>query len=98
MHCFNGKKKLVERINKNGWHFSIPTNVVKSEQIQNIIKLTDISKLFTETDAPFLSPYPDKKNEPAFVIESIKKIAEIKGLNLIEVQNSIYQNFQRIFL
>jgi len=97
LHCFSGKKKLVIKARDNGWFFTIPTNVVKSHQFQDMVKLVNLSQLLTETDAPYLSPFKDKRNEPAFVKESIKKIAELKGMNEEEVANNIYMNYQNIF-
>jgi TatD DNase family protein len=97
LHCFCGKKNLVKKAADNGWYFSVPTNVVKSEQFQNMVKIVNISQLLTETDAPYLSPFPGKRNEPAFVIESVKKIAEIKGFTFEDTMNTIYLNYKRLF-
>ena len=97
MHCFSGKKSLVRKIVDNGWFLTIPTNIVKSMQFQENAKLVPITQLFCETDAPFLSPYAGKRNEPAFVAESYKKIAEIKGMEFSEVVNNIWMNWQKVF-
>jgi|TARA_B100001971_G_scaffold193196_1_gene198077 TatD DNase family protein len=97
MHCFCGKKKLVKRIQENGWYFSIPAIVVRTQQFQELVKEVPLSQLFTESDAPYLSPYKDKRNEPAFITETIKKIAEIKRMDEQEVVNNIYMNFGRVF-
>ena len=97
MHCFSGRKSLVMRIVDNGWFLTIPTNVVRSLQFQENAKIAPITQLFCETDSPYLSPYRDQSNEPAFVIESYKKIAEIKNMDINEVTNNIYMNWQRIF-
>ena len=98
MHCFSARKHLIKRAYDLGYYFSIPTNVVRLQQFQDMIKEIDINHLFCETDAPFLSPFKDKRNEPAFVVESYKKIAEIKNLALEEVENNIWMNFQKLFL
>ena len=66
--------------------------------LKDVVKIVNINKLLTETDAPFLSPYEGKRNEPAFVIESLKKIAEIKGFTIEETANTIWMNYQRLFL
>ena len=58
----------------------------------------DINHLFCETDSPFLSPFKEKKNEPAFVIESYKKLAEIKQMTAEEVEKNIWMNFEKVFL
>lgn len=96
MHCFCGRKKLVNKVIDNGWFLTAPTSIVRSTQFQENVKLVPITQLFCETDAPYLSPFRDQKNEPAFVIESYKKIAEIKGMELKEVINNIWMNWQRL--
>ena len=97
MHCFCGKKSLVKKISDNGWFITVPTTVVRAQQFQEIVKNVPLSQLFCETDSPFLSPFREKLNEPAFVAESYKKIAEIKGMELKEVVNNIYMNWQNLF-
>ncbi|MBI2107747.1 TatD family hydrolase, partial [Candidatus Woesearchaeota archaeon] len=74
-----------------------PTTVVRAQQFQEIAKEVPVTQLFCETDTPFLSRYKDKLNEPAFIMESYKKIAEIKGMDLAEVINNIYMSWQRVF-
>mgnify|MGYP001560858883 CR=1 FL=1 len=97
MHCFSGKKSLVKRIADNGWFLTVPTIVVRSQQFQDIAKNVPISQLFCETDSPYLSPYKGQWNEPAYIIESYKKIAEIKQMDVNEVVNNIYMNWQTVF-
>ena len=97
LHCFSGKKWLVKRASELGYYFSIPTNIVRAHNFQLMAKEVNINQLFCETDAPYLSPFKDKRNEPAFIIESYKKIAEIKGMELEEVMNNIWMNYQRVF-
>ncbi|MBW2981037.1 TatD family hydrolase [Candidatus Woesearchaeota archaeon] len=97
LHCFSGNKKLIKRAADNGWNFSIPPVITRLQHFQMMAELVNINQLLTETDAPYLSPYPDKINEPAYVAESIKKIAEIKKFEPEEVANNIFMNFQNIF-
>lgn len=99
MHCFGGRKHLVKRIIRNGWYFSIPCNIIKLHHFQTIVELCPFEKILTETDGPFLSPFKDiKRNESRFIAESLKKIAEIKGMDVDEVSNQIFMNYQRLFL
>jgi len=97
MHCFSGKKSLVKEVADNGWFLTVPTCVVRSKQFQENAKITPITQLFCETDAPYLTPFKDKRNEPAFVAEAYKKLTEIKDMELKEVVNNIWMNWQRIF-
>jgi len=97
MHCFTGKKSLVKKIADNGWFLTAPTSIVRSTQFQENVKLTPITQLFCETDAPYLTPFKDKRNEPAFIIEAYKKVAEIKNMELKEIINNVWMNWQRVF-
>lgn len=99
MHCFMGKRSLVKRIIDHGWTTSIPCIINRTVQFQEMAALQDLSRILTETDAPYLSPYPDiRRNEPPFVIETIRRIAEIKKLDQEEVAFNIYKNYQQMFL
>ncbi|MBN1544380.1 TatD family hydrolase [Candidatus Woesearchaeota archaeon] len=98
LHCFSGRKSLITRAAERGWSFSIPTNVVRSEHFQQMIRQVHISQLLTETDCPYLSPFSGQRNEPAFVIESLKKIADIKGMTVEDAANNIFKNYQDLFL
>ncbi len=99
MHCFTGKKKLVQRIIDNGWYLSIPCTVVKLQQFQDMVKAMPFSRILTETDGPLLSPFPEvRPNESRFVAESIRKIAELKGLDPEEAANQVFMNYQTLFL
>ena len=96
MHCFCGRKSLVKRIVDNGWFLTIPTIVVRSQQFADIAKEVPLSQLFCETDSPYLSPYKGQWNEPAYVIESYNKIAEIKKMPMSKVTEAIDNNFLKL--
>ncbi len=96
MHCFSGGMKLVKRIVENGWHLSIPSSVKYNEHFQKIVSIVPLENLFCETDSPYLHPNREKDNEPANVVESYKKIAEIKGLRLKEVADKVWGNWKRL--
>ncbi|MFC1705102.1 TatD family hydrolase [Nanoarchaeota archaeon] len=97
LHCFSGNKKLIKRAADIGFNFSIPPVIVRLQHFQMMAEMVNINQLLTETDAPYLSPYTEKMNEPAYVAETIKKIAEIKKFEAEETANSIFMNFQNIF-
>lgn len=97
MHHFSGKLSLVKRIIENSWFLSIPASVKRSEHFQNVIKIAPIQNLLCETDSPFLHPDKLPENEPANVVESYKKIAEIKSLTLKQVESEIEKNFKKLF-
>ncbi len=98
MHCFSGKKSLVKRIIDNKWYLSIPANVNRAQHFQYIIRVTPIQQLFTETDSPFLAPTRGEINTPKNIIFGLRKIAEIKELDIEETSKLLYLNYQRLFL
>lgn len=98
MHCFCGKLSLVKRIVSNGWFLSIPTNIKYATQFQEVVKNVPIENLLCETDSPYLHPEKERDNEPSLVVESYKKIAEIKNISLEEAVRIINGNYTRLFL
>jgi len=98
LHCFSGNKKLIKKGIELKLYFSIPTNIVRSHQFQELVKLVPLSRILTETDSPYLSQNPGEISIPSDVIESVKKIAEIKGISKEECSKIIFMNFQRLFI
>lgn len=97
LHSFEARKSLLKRAIDAGFYFSVPTVVVRAQQFQTLVDLAPLTQIFTETDSPWLSPFKDQRNEPSFIVESIKKIAEIKKLNETEVADQIWKNYQLVF-
>lgn len=97
LHCFSGNLKLVKIAEDLSYSFSIPTNITYSQHFQSLTNAVDINQILTETDSPYLSPYKNRRNEPSFIIETIKKIAEIKNMSINEVANNIFMNYQKVF-
>ena len=104
MHCFFGDLELVKRIIKNKWYISIPTCCKRNKHFWDVIKITDIKQLLCETDSPFMHPNGNKDEEGKFrnnfpenVVVSYKKIAELKGKSLKEVENQIKNNYSELF-
>jgi len=98
LHCFMGNKKLIQRAADKQYSFSVPAIIVRLQHFQMLVEDVGIGQLLTETDSPWLTPFPEKRNEPQYVAETIKKIAEIKKLDRDEVEKNIFMNFQQRFL
>tara|TARA_Y100000310_G_scaffold238891_1_gene242430 strand:+ start:1084 stop:1782 length:699 start_codon:yes stop_codon:yes gene_type:complete len=97
LHCFCGGYKLIDRCLDNKWYFSIPTSVVYSKQFQEMVKRVPLTRILTESDAPFLAPVKGEKNKPGNVKLAVEKIAEIKGITAKECANAIFANYQGLF-
>lgn len=97
MHCFSGNFKLIKKIIEKKWFLTIPTNVTFSEHFQKVIEIAPIEQLFCETDSPYLHPRKERNNSPENVIESYKKIAEIKKMKLKDVEKQLEDNYKKLF-
>lgn len=97
LHTFEGNRKLIQKAIELGYSFSVPTLLMRSSHFQMLVGMAPLEQLFTETDAPWLAADKEKRNEPAFITESIKKIAEIKKLGASEVEEQIWKNAKKVF-
>lgn len=97
LHAFHGGMKLVKAGVDSGFSFSIPSNIMRSSHFQSVAKAVPLERLFTETDAPFLGPFEDKRSEPAYVEISVRKIAEIKKMAADAVAGQLYENYLEMF-
>ena len=70
-----------------------------SQDLQNTFLKIPNNKLLVETDSPFLSPVPmrGKKNEPSFIKYTLKKLADLKKINEIEMINLTTKNLETLF-
>lgn len=99
-HCFSGSQESAQQIISMGFHLGLGGVLTyKNAAVAEAIKEVPMSHLVLETDAPYLSPVPyrGKINEPAFMIEVAKKLAEIKNIPLQEVAAITTNNAKEVF-
>ena len=99
-HCFSGSQESAQQIISMGFHLGLGGVLTyKNAKVAEAIKEIPMSHFVLETDAPYLSPVPyrGKTNEPAFMIEVAKKLAEIKNIPLQEVAVITTNNAKEVF-
>lgn len=101
VHCFSGDSEFAKEILNLGFYISF-TGVItfpKAEDARKVVEAVPIEKMLVETDCPYLAPVPHrgKRNEPAFVREVAKTIAEVKGLSLEDVARITTLNVKDLF-
>ncbi|MBM4240195.1 MAG: TatD family deoxyribonuclease [Euryarchaeota archaeon] len=96
-HCYGGNAETAKLIIEEGYYISLATVICFSKHHQSFIELLELSNLLTETDSPYLSPFKGEKNEPAFVEEVVKKIADVKSLSPREVGKITQKNAIKVF-
>src|SRR5438876_8456322 len=85
LHCFTGGRELAERAIALGLFISF-TGIVtfkKSDELRSIAAALPADRILVETDAPYLAPgrYRGKRNEPSYVTETAKVLAETRGVS-----------------
>lgn len=101
VHCFSGGPEEAEQVLQMGFHISFSGVVTfpKALDIQAAARMVPPDRLLIETDAPYLAPVPNrgKRNEPAFVLENARKLAELRGVAVEEIAAVTTTNFRVLF-
>jgi TatD DNase family protein len=101
IHCFSGDYLMAKQCIDLGFCISIPGTVTfeKNEKLRSIVRDLPLESLLVETDCPYLTPNPfrGKRNEPAYVVHTARKIAEIKGKDFDEVAAVTTANAKAVF-
>lgn len=101
MHCYSGSLEMARELWKMGWltGFDGPLTFKNSAKLPEIVKAAPRDMILIETDAPYLAPVPNrgKRNEPSFVIDVAKKIAEIRGETLETVAQYTTENAEKLY-
>lgn len=101
LHCFTGTKEEAKKCLNRGWFVSFSGIITfkNSQALRDVVKYVPLDRLFIETDTPYLSPESKrgKKNEPAHLIEIAQKIAEIKEVDLYDIEKTTSENISRFF-
>ena len=91
IHCFSTSKELAEKAINFGFYISLSGIITfkNAEELRSVIKNVPLSSVLIETDSPFLAPIPmrGKKNEPSYIIYTLKKLAELKNISEEETIN-----------
>jgi TatD DNase family protein len=107
VHFFTGTPDDARALLDLGFSFTFggaitfpPRKGMTQGAYDDAIKLIPIDRILSETDAPYVAPaqYRGKKNEPAYVVHAVARLAELKNVSPEEMKAQIWQNAQRIFL
>lgn len=99
VHFFAGTEEHAQAFFDIGYTVSFTGVVTFTHDYDDVAKMAPLDMIHAETDAPFVAPKPHrgKRNEPAYVIEVYKKLAEIKGLDEEVVRTQLCANASRLF-
>jgi TatD DNase family protein len=101
LHCYTGGRELAMQAISLGLSISF-TGILtfkKSQALRDLAAELPAERIMVETDAPYLAPgkFRGKRNEPSYVVEIAKVLAETRGVSLEEISRQTTENFFRLF-
>ncbi len=101
LHCYTGGRELAMKAMALGLSISF-TGILtfkKSQALRELAAELPADRIMVETDAPYLAPgkFRGKRNEPSYVVEIAKVLAETRGVSLEEISRQTTENFFRLF-
>lgn len=99
IHFFTGSKEIAEKYFDLGFTVSIPGVVTFARDVAKTVKELPLEKILVETDCPYATPVPfrGKRNEPIYVLETARKIAELTSKDIDNIYAQTLQNTKRLF-
>jgi len=100
LHCYSSDEYFAKEMLDLGMHISFTGSITYgSKRLQQALSIVPINRLMLETDAPYITPEPCKKNtnEPKYIPLIAAKIAEIKNLPLKEIEEGTTQTARKFF-
>jgi TatD DNase family protein len=102
MHCFSGGSAEARQALDLGFYLSFGGVLTfpKADALREAARLAPEDRLLIETDAPYLAPVPQrgKRNEPAFMVETARRLAEVRGAAPEHIAEVTTANFERLML
>jgi TatD DNase family protein len=97
MHCFTGSKEEADLALALGFYLSIPGIMTfpKAGSVRDVVRALPADRLLVETDAPYLAPVPHrgKRNEPAYLLETVRALAALRQVPVEEMAARLRENF-----
>jgi len=101
LHCFTGTVAHARAALDIGFMISFAGNITypKAQNIRDAAQMVPLDRIFIETDSPYLAPIPHrgKRNEPALVVETARRIGALRGLSMEEIGRQTTKNFLSFF-
>jgi TatD DNase family protein len=99
-HFFAGDMRIAKEFLDLGFYISFSGVITFVPHYEELVSFVPIDRILPETDAPFAAPAPyrGKRAEPAYVVEVVQKIADIKQLSRAETEQKLLENTKRLFI
>ncbi len=98
-HFFVGTKDIAQRFLDLGFYISFSGVITFVPQYEELVDFVPVDRILPETDAPFATPEPYRgaRNQPEYVLEVVRKVAQIKGISFEVTQEKLLSNAKILF-
>ena len=101
LHCFSGSLEMAREAVELGYLISLagPVTFPNARNLHRLVQSLPMESVVLETDCPWLAPqlHRGKRNEPAFIVETVRKVAELKGTSFEDLVEATSENAKRLF-
>lgn len=101
LHCFTETKEMASKALDLGFYISFSGIITfkNAEELRDVVRYVPLDRMLVETDSPYLAPVPfrGKQNQPAYVVEVAKKVAELKSVPFARVCKQTTDNARALF-
>ncbi len=99
VHFYVGSPAITKKFLDAGFYFIFGGVITFARDYDEVIRMIPLDRILLETDAPYVAPEPHrgKRNEPGYIIETAKKLAEVKGIDLEKLEAALEENARSVF-
>ncbi len=99
IHFYEGSFAMTKKLVEAGYYFTFGGIITWKRDYDDILAYIPLERILLETDAPYVAPEPHRgeRNEPAYVVETAKKLAELSGKTFEEVCEITTSNVKMVF-
>lgn len=101
IHCFSHSHQFALDNIERGFLISFPGIITfpKASELREVARMIPAENILVETDCPYLAPIPyrGKRNEPAYVVETARTVADVRGISFESLDQIVTTNFEKLF-
>jgi len=98
-HFYVGSLAITKKLVAAGCYFTFGGVITFASEYDEVVRYIPVDRLLAETDCPYVAPLPyrGRRNEPAYILETVKKMAQLRGISFDTLKQSLYSNTRKVF-
>src|SRR3989344_3213645 len=99
VHFYVGSLAITKKLVAADCYFTFGGVITFASEYDEVVRYIPVDRLLAETDCPYVAPLPyrGRRNEPAYILETVKKMAQLRGISFDTLKQSLYSNTRKVF-